>query len=90
MAQDDAVFDYVRFDVGQKELGRDSTVPFQLTWDTRTVADGTYTLRGTAVDLAGNSRSVSIAVTVANGTGYYPPHSVHDLPGEWFGARRQP
>ena len=73
MAQDDAVFDYVRFDVGQKELGRDSTVPFQLTWDTRAVANGTYTLRGTAVDLAGNSRSVSIAVTVANGTDTIPP-----------------
>ena len=80
MAQDDAVFDYVRFDIGQKELGRDTTVPFQLTWDTRTVADGRYTLRGTAVDLAGNSRSVSITVTVANGTDTVPPASAITFP----------
>ena len=79
-AQDDAVFDHVRFDVGQKELGRDSTAPFQFTWDTRNVADGNYTLRGTAVDLAGNSSSVSITVTVANGTDTIPPTATMTFP----------
>jgi hypothetical protein len=48
--------------------GEDPTSPYSFTWDTTTVADGSYTLAATARDAAGNkATSVGVPVTVKNG-----------------------
>lgn len=44
-----------------------TAAPFNCSWNTATVADGTYDLRATAVDTAGNSAtSTTVGATVAN------------------------
>lgn len=44
-----------------------TTAPFTCSWNTTTVADGSYDLRATAVDKAGNSATTTtVRVTVAN------------------------
>jgi hypothetical protein len=44
-----------------------TAAPYQLTWDTRTVADGGHTLSAAALDSTGNvGSSGSIAVTISN------------------------
>ncbi len=59
----------VRFFVGAMEIGvEDSAAPYQASWNTTTVADGSYTLTAVARDAAGNTRtSDAVTVTVSNG-----------------------
>jgi subtilisin family serine protease len=45
---------------------RDTSSPFNFTWATNVVPNGTHTLTTTAVDAAGNSSAVSISVVVSN------------------------
>lgn len=47
-------------------LNTESSAPWNCTFDSTKVADGTHTLTATAYDATGNSRSASVAVTVAN------------------------
>jgi hypothetical protein len=48
----------------------DTTSPYSLSWDTTTVADGSYTLAAIATDNVGNSvTSAAVTVTVANNSG---------------------
>ena len=50
-------------------LATDTDQPFQTTWNTTTVADGAYDLRGVATDGAGNAtNSAPVGVTVDNTT----------------------
>jgi len=58
----------VVFKVDSTTLNTESDVPYNCHFDTTKVADGTHTLTATAFDAAGNSRSVSIPVVVANGS----------------------
>jgi hypothetical protein len=47
----------------------DTTAPYQIAWDTKTVSNGTHNLRAVARDVAGNvSSSAPVAVTVGNPT----------------------
>jgi hypothetical protein len=58
----------VQFRLGNANLGaEDTTAPYSLAWDTRTVANDNYTLTAIARDAAGNSTTAtSVSVTVNN------------------------
>jgi len=45
-----------------------TSAPYGFSWDTRTTANGVHVLSATARDAAGNQRTASVAVTVANDT----------------------
>lgn len=48
-------------------IGSDTTLPYFVAWDTRTVANGTYTLKAIARDAAGNTTtSAFVTVSVLN------------------------
>jgi hypothetical protein len=48
-------------------LGTDDTAPYEVSWNTDTVADGEHVLSATAFDAAGNTAdSAPVAVTVSN------------------------
>lgn len=55
----------VRFVAGV-DLGEDLTSPYQASWSTTLVANGTQTIQATARDAAGNTASHIITVTVEN------------------------
>lgn len=57
----------VEFYVNAVFLGTDTSVPYQISWNSTTVVNGTTTLRARAVDAAGNKRdSANVVVTVVN------------------------
>ena len=57
----------VEFLAGTTVIGTATTSPYSITWDTTTVADGTFNLTARATDVDGNvGTSVVSAVTVAN------------------------
>lgn len=58
----------------------DTSSPYSTSWDTTTVADGTYSLTATARDAAGNSvTSSAVSVVVSNGGPILTPPSIPDL-----------
>lgn len=64
-ASDNVGVTEVRFFADGTPIGTDMTAPFDVAWDTTTVANGTRTLTATAVDAAGNTgnaEAVSISV----------------------------
>ncbi len=56
----------VEFYVGDSKLGEDSSKPYEYSWDTKKMKDGTYVLTVKATDGAGNKNSKSIKVVVKN------------------------
>jgi uncharacterized protein (TIGR03118 family) len=57
----------VKFLAGTTVVGSATTAPFQASWDTTTVANGSYQLKAEAADAAGNvTDSTVVTVTVAN------------------------
>ena len=59
----------VRFYVnGKKQGAEDVAPPYQRAWDTAALTAGTYTIKATARDAAGNTRSDSITVIVRTGS----------------------
>jgi photosystem II stability/assembly factor-like uncharacterized protein len=68
-ASDDVGVAGVQFLLDGTALGaEDTTAPYEGSWDTRPVPDGTYTLTARARDAAGfSATSVPVTVTVANG-----------------------
>ena len=56
----------VEFYVGDSKLGEDSSKPYEYSWDTKKMKDGTYVLTAKAIDSAGNKNSASIKVVVNN------------------------
>ena len=66
-ASDNVGVTRVDFYVNGALAGTDSAAPFQYSWNTTSVANGTATLRAIAYDAAGNSGPSSlVSVTVAN------------------------
>jgi peptidoglycan/xylan/chitin deacetylase (PgdA/CDA1 family) len=66
-ASDDVAVDHVDFLVDGQQVGRASSTPYTLAWDSTTVGDGPHSITARAVDTAGNSAtSSSVAVTTAN------------------------
>ena len=66
-ASDNVGVSRVDFYVNGVLLASDPAAPYQATWDSTKVANGSATLRATAFDAAGNSaNSANVTVTVAN------------------------
>ena len=66
-ASDDRGVSGVQFKVDTTLLGPPQAVPpYQTTWDSRTVANGTHSIAATATDAAGNSSSAFASVSVSN------------------------
>ena len=71
----------VAFLVDGAQLGSDDTVaPYDVPWDSRTVANGSHTLTARASDAAGNVASASVTVTVSNSS-TPPPPAGKPIPG---------
>jgi hypothetical protein len=69
-ASDDVGVTKVEFYAGATLIGSDSSAPYSVTWDTGTVANGTYSLTSKAYDAAGNSASsTAVSVRVNNTAG---------------------
>jgi Bacterial Ig domain/Repeat of unknown function (DUF5648) len=67
-ASDNVGVTRVDFYVNGSLAGSDSATPYQYSWNTTSVANGTATLRAIAYDAAGNAgQSSLVSVTVANG-----------------------
>jgi hypothetical protein len=67
-ATDDVGVSRVEIFVGSKRLVSDTTAPYNCSWDTTLVANGTQTLTAVAYDAAGNHSQSTRSVTVNNGT----------------------
>lgn len=66
-ASDNVGVTNVEFYAGASLIGSDSSSPYSISWNTTTVANGTYTLTSKAYDAAGNSASsAGVSVTVSN------------------------
>ena len=66
-ASDNVGIDHVEFYVGTTLVGTDSTAPYETSWDTHSVPNGTYDVSAVAYDTSGNSASSPAnSVTVAN------------------------
>ncbi|HET8550269.1 MAG TPA: Ig-like domain-containing protein [Bryobacteraceae bacterium] len=62
-----------------------SSAPFTCSWNTATVANGSYVLTATARDAAGNTSSASVSVYVSNTAPAPPPPSTDtSAPSVWF------
>ena len=71
-ASDNVGVTNVEFYAGSTLIGSDTTSPYSMSWDTTTVANGSYSLTSKAYDAAGNSASsTAVSVTVSNVAG--PP-----------------
>ncbi|QSQ22669.1 S8 family serine peptidase [Pyxidicoccus parkwayensis] len=69
-ASDDVGVARVEFYAGTSLLGTATSAPYSLSWNTTTVANGTYSLTTKAYDAANNvGTSATVSVTVNNGTG---------------------
>jgi len=67
-AGDDFAVDRVEFLVGGALVASDTTAPYEFSWDTSSVTDGSHTLKARAFDTSGNSDETdAITVMVANG-----------------------
>ena len=64
---------YVRFYVDNKQVSYDTGSPWNCSIDTRKYNNGTHSLRVTAYDSSGASRSHTVSVNVQNGTTTTPP-----------------
>ena len=66
----------IAFAVDSVPLGPpDTTAPYQATWDTTKIANGTYVLRATAVDPSGKLSAREHEISVSNATAPPPPPS---------------
>jgi peptidoglycan/xylan/chitin deacetylase (PgdA/CDA1 family) len=75
-ASDNVAVDHVEFLVDGNQVGSDSSAPYTLSWDSRTVSDGLHNFSARAVDTAGNQATSSEnQATVLNGVDSTPPTS---------------
>jgi hypothetical protein len=71
-ASDNVGVERVEFEANGTLIGADNTAPYSVTWNSRSLPDGNYTLVARANDAAGNINAVTAAITVANAA---PPPS---------------
>jgi hypothetical protein len=66
-ASDNVAVAGVQFTLDGANLGgEDTSAPYQATWDTTMVSNGSHTLRATARDAAGNASSSAVTISVNN------------------------
>ena len=83
--------DKVIFKLGTSRLDVVNAAPFTTQRDTTGYAAGTYTIKATAVDKAGNRRTRTVKVTLADAVPALPPvDPTPPLPNESAGAARWP
>ena len=75
-ASDNTAVTRVEFYQGSTLLSTLSTAPYTTTWNTTTIANGTYTLTAKAYDAAGNVGTASVNVTVGNADTVAPVVSI--------------
>ncbi|SET63932.1 S8 family serine peptidase [Stigmatella erecta] len=69
-ASDNVGVTQVEFYAGSLLIGTDSSAPYSISWDTASVANGSYALTSKAFDASGNSASsAAVSVSVSNTTG---------------------
>lgn len=72
-AMDNVGVTAVDFYAGASLLGSDTTSPYSITWDSKSVANGSYSITVKARDAAGNvGTSAGVSVTVSNMGGTMP------------------
>jgi aqualysin 1 len=71
--QDDVEVKKVVFFAGDTLLGSDSTAPYSIDWNTASWPDGPYAIVARGYDLAGNSASARVSVSVRNKQDETPP-----------------
>jgi hypothetical protein len=82
-ASDNVAVTGVQFKFNGSALqSEDTTAPYSISWDTTTVANGTYTLTATARDAAGNSTTSSGVSVTVNNTGPPPTCPNGDVNGD--------
>ncbi len=65
-AADPSGINRVDFLVDGTNVGTDTTAPYSVLWDTRTIKGGLHSVTARAFDLSGNQASASVTVTVNN------------------------
>jgi peptidoglycan/xylan/chitin deacetylase (PgdA/CDA1 family) len=67
-AGDNSGVDRVEFLVDGELVGSQAAAPYDLVWDSTTVADGPHAIQARAIDVAGNATtSTAVSITVSNG-----------------------
>lgn len=67
-ASDNVAVASVQFFVDSTSVGSPTTTaPYQVTWDSSKVADGTHTITAKATDTSGNTATSSVTVRIVNG-----------------------
>lgn len=87
-ASDDQGVTQVEFFVDGTSLGVDTSAPYEIAWNTTTVADGTHQVRAVATDTIAQTAEDINTVTVNNGGGTPTTMHVGDLDGSKSGTRR--
>jgi poly(hydroxyalkanoate) depolymerase family esterase len=67
-ASDNAGVSRVEFLVDGMQVGSDAAAPYEVTWSSAAVADGSHTVTARAVDTSGNATTSSATITTSNGT----------------------
>jgi hypothetical protein len=82
-ASDDVGVDRVWFSVDGVLVGEDTTPPYEMPWNTLSVADGTHTLQASVRDTAGGLNSAAATMRVANGTPVEESSAAIAYSGTW-------
>jgi len=83
-ASDDVGVARVTFFLGETPLGTDTSAPYEIVWDTTTLANDTYTLIAEAADAAGNTTRSSADVEVFNESNAPAPTYTNDVQPIFF------
>ncbi len=67
-AGDDTGVSRVELLIDGAQVGSDTAAPYELTWNSATVADGPHTVTARAVDGSGNAATSERTITTSNGT----------------------
>ncbi|HWU89742.1 MAG TPA: Ig-like domain-containing protein, partial [Kofleriaceae bacterium] len=67
-ASDDIGVSRVEFLIDGALVGSDTAAPYQVTWSSTTVADGSHVVTARAVDTSGNTATSERTITTSNGT----------------------
>jgi hypothetical protein len=74
-ALDNVAIDFIQFLVNGIVVGTDYSAPYEMIWDSTTIADGTVTITARAVDTASNSATSSGRIVRVDNT---PPNTTID------------
>jgi len=72
-ASDNVGVDHVDFYVGTTQIGADASNPYSISWNTTSVANGTYNIFARAYDSAGNNATSSSVLVTVNNVAVPPP-----------------